>query len=172
MIFGSPTSSETPAGRIPFSRPKAAGYYTPGIPKTGFYSHIHPFMHSMLPMTGYQPNIGPMPSDMVPGMVRVRNPRQTGIRQQLPSVVSQPMVTPQAQQVEAQPGGMAGFGFAGFSGGSRNGPSPYAVMRNGRIPGIRSAGTNIRTDVTNAPRWIKSLTSGAYPNANVPGGGY
>lgn len=55
--------------RMPFTRPAQAGNYTPQLAPTGFFSHITPFQHTMLPLASFRPNLPNMPRMMQPGVV-------------------------------------------------------------------------------------------------------
>ena len=104
MIFGIAPQFE----RLPFQRPAAAGYYTPQLPQTAFFTHLRPFA-TMAPVQAFAPNVPGMPTNMAPGIVRF---------QRMPSgspEASPDMDLPKAAPVPGVPTGMEGFrGARGF----------------------------------------------------------
>lgn len=129
--------------RTPFTTPAAAsGAFRPTMPGMRFYSHFDPFalvntrMQSM-PGAYYPPApnaIGPAPSMPAP---------------------PPPPVTPGAATSPVGPAaGMSGaFGSTGGT-ASHFHATPYTVMRQGLIPGVRPNASNIRMGVHRAPGWV------------------
>lgn len=190
MIFG-----QAPDQRIPFQRPPEASYYTPRIPSTAFYSHIHPFMKVYPQMAALQTHVNAgSRADMSPGVNRVEDPRRTGVRQAMPVVIAPPPPTP------VEPGGpgpapmmpnggapVSGFGnafghlaFGAGANGNSNGNghpmsaggSPYRIMRSGMFPGVRANVSNPRHGAYSVGSQIRSQMPTGYPGVSVPGGGY
>lgn len=129
--------------RVPFTTPAAAsGAFRPSMPGMRFYSHFDPFMqvHSRMrsmPNAYYPPApnaIGPAPSMPAP---------------------PPPPVTPGAATSPAGPhAGMSGaFGSTGGT-ASHFHATPYTIMRQGLIPGVRPNASNIRMGARTASGWV------------------
>ena len=89
--------------RMPFRRPANAGFYKPHLAPTAFYSHINPFVHTMLPIAAFRPGLPRMPRLLRPGVVTGRGGPNTN----LPPPGPRPDVVPMPQQIK-------GFGATGF----------------------------------------------------------
>ena len=94
--------------RMPFRRPANAGFYTPRLAPTAFYSHINPFPQTMLPISAFRPGL--------PRMPRLIRPRYVSggysASGPMPPPGPQMDVTPRPQQIKGF--GRAGFGAQGF----------------------------------------------------------
>lgn len=146
MIFGQPQ-------RITFTHPRDAGYYTPQMPRVGFMTNIEPFNKIYPRMRAARAMIPPPQADMAPGVASGYTPQPQIPQTTLPT-----------------PGGTGRGGFGGAF-GSSGGVNPYRIMRDGGIPGIMSAGSNIRSGVQNSGNLIRRLSPGAFPQVNLPAGG-
>lgn len=141
MIFGQAPQYQ----RLPFSRPAAAGFYTPRVPQTAFYSTFQPFRNVLPAMAAFATRIPNMPETMRPGVIRA------------PGQVVAAM-TPGPEPA------MSGFGQTW---------NPLVAMRQGGFnPGIMSSGGNIRSGITGAGGFIRSLSPAGYPGVNLPAGTY
>jgi hypothetical protein len=172
MIFGSPQSN-----RLPFHRPKQAGFYTPRIPESAFYSHIHPFMQTFPPMQAFAAQIPNLPTHMQPGVIRMqrRGPvpeSDAGVTRALPMSPSRSGMIPGQVPGYTAPAPTAGFGRGFGASGGVQAPSPYRTMRSGMLPGVASSGSNVRAGVINAGAMMRRLSPSGFPGANVPAGTY
>ncbi len=108
--------------RMPFRRPANAGFYTPRLAPTAFYSHINPFVQTMLPISAFRPGLPRMPRLIRPGYIEGRG----GPNTRLPPPGPRMDVTPRPQQIK-------GFGAIGFNPRfTQSAPPPmYPVGMNG-----------------------------------------
>ena len=136
--------------RLPFRRPREAGFYTPRAPTTGFQTHLYPFPNVMDPMRSFAARGPRVSAEMQPGSVRA----PVGTRPQLgqsPGVIPGPR--PNAP-------------------GRRGGLDPYAIIRSGNFPAVRSTAQGIRRGVSGAGAFIRAQTPQDFTAANVPAGNY
>jgi len=141
--------------RIPFQRPAAAGFYTPGIPQTRYNSNIQPFPRIFNPLVAANPRGINYPAGMAPGRI---------IREGLSAPVAPDGAAPTAQVQASSPNAKARSIARAIS--------PYQVMKSGMIPGVYAGGRNgIRQGVTSAADLIRRMTPGQYKN-NTPAGNW
>lgn len=160
MILGQPTDSSNRLAA--FTRPQGAAFYTPGFPKTAFFSHFQPFPHAgMLPLATFRPRLPHMPDAIKPGVL---SPPTTGPLPVGPS----PAVPTAPQQLQGamfgHPPGVSPFSFLD--------QDPSRLMRTGAWFQVPTTAAGVRAGVTDAGALIHRLTPAGYPNAAVPAGNY
>jgi len=146
-----------------FRRPQGAGFYTPGLAPTAFYSHINPFMHVMNPVAAYRPRLPNMPHDMRLNVVGVRR------NSPFPTGPGPSPANPSVQQLQ----GFGGFGHPG-------GASPFDFidtdpsrrMRTGAWMNVPTTPGGIRAGVMQAGRFMQMMHPRPYPGAALPAGAY
>ena len=153
MLFGQSTDP-----RISMTRPpQAMANFRPGLPRTGWYSHLHPFQQVMLPMAAAQAYYPQLPGSMGP------NPAAA------PAPLPAPAAAAAAASAPNPAAGPANGGFFGaaFGGG---GMSPYRVMRTGMFPSARATAMGVRNPALQAGQIVRQATPSGYATANMPGG--
>lgn len=162
MLLGQPVS---PNRFESFRRPQGAGFYTPQLAPSAWYSHINPFVHVMNPMASYRPRLPDLPRSIRPGSLgpsmRTPFPTQPGPAPAVPSA-------PQELQ--------GGFGFFGL--GESQSPfnfidtDPSRKMRTGAWMNVPTTSGGMRAGVMQAGALLQRMHPQSYPFAAVPAGTY
>lgn len=130
--------------RMPFRRPANAGFYKPKLAPTAFYSHINPFVQTMLPISAFRPGLPRMPRLMRPGYVSGGYSRSGP----MPAPGPRMDVTPKPQQIKGA------FGAVGFNPRfTSGGPPPFhpAAFKGAGGFGAEDTGGMVTTATPQAP---------------------
>ena len=122
----------------------------PRAPTTGFQTHLYPFPNVMDPMHAFATRGPRVSADMQPGTVRA----PVGTRANLGQA---PGVIPGPRPNAPGRGGRV---------------DPYAIMRSGNFPAVRSTAGGIRRGVSGAAALIRAQTPQDFRSTNVPAGNY
>ena len=142
-----------------FRRPADAGYYTPQLAPTAFYSNFSPFRQVMNPMASYRPRLPDLPRAIRPGTLG------PSMRQPFPT---QPGPAPAMPVAPEQLKG--GFNFFGMgSAGGQSSPfnfvetDPSRTARTGAWLNVPSNAQGVRAGVTQAGAFLQRMYPASYP---------